>query len=105
MKCEVLENKKIGAVEYSVTKWVRDVYYKDFMKTKKFRATDKCIACGKCVKICPLSNITMKDNKPLWGKTCTHCMACINQCPKDAIEYGKGTAGKPRYKGPDSALR
>ncbi|MBR3464063.1 MAG: EFR1 family ferrodoxin [Clostridiales bacterium] len=104
-KCEVLENKRIGAVEYSVTKWVRDVYYKDFMKTKKFRATDKCIACGKCVKICPLSNITMKDNKPLWGKTCTHCMACINQCPKDAIEYGKGTAGKPRYKGPDSALR
>lgn len=104
-KCEVLENKRIGAVEYSVTKWVRDVYYKDFMKTKKFRATDKCIACGKCVKICPLSNITMKDNKPVWGKTCTHCMACINQCPKDAIEYGKGTAGKPRYKGPDSALR
>ncbi len=99
---EVLETKKIGSVEYSVTKWVRDVYYKDFMKTKKFKATDKCISCQKCVKVCPLSNITMKDGKPSWGNKCTHCMACINQCPKDAIEYGKGTAGKPRYKGTES---
>lgn len=99
---EVLETKKIGSLEYSVTKWVRDVYYKDFMKTKKFRVTDKCIACGKCVKVCPLSNITLKDGKPVWGDKCTHCMACINQCPKDAIEYGKGSVGKPRYKGPES---
>lgn len=99
-----IETKKIGAVEYSVTRWVRDVYYKDFMKTTKFKATDKCIACGKCVSVCPLSNITLKDKKPSWGKKCTHCMACINQCPVDAIEYGKGTLGKPRYKGPDSAL-
>ena len=99
---KVLETKKIGSVEYSVTKWVRDIYYKDFMKTKKFKATDKCISCQKCVKVCPLSNITMKDGKPSWGNKCTHCMACINQCPKDAIEYGKGTAGKPRYKGPES---
>ncbi len=101
---EVLETKKIGSLEYSVTKWVRDIYYKDFMKTKKFKATDKCIACRKCVKVCPLSNITMKDNRPVWGNKCTHCMACINQCPKDAIEYGKGTVGKPRYKGPESGI-
>lgn len=101
---EILEAKKIGNFEYSVTKWVRDVYYKDFMKTVKFTATDKCIACGKCVRICPLNNITMKDNKPSWGKNCSHCMACINQCPKDAIEYGKGSIGKPRYKGPETNL-
>ncbi|MBO4459058.1 MAG: EFR1 family ferrodoxin [Clostridiales bacterium] len=99
---EVLECKKIGAVEYSVTKWVRDVYYKDFMKTKKFKATDKCIACGKCTKVCPLSNITIENKRPVWGDKCTHCMACINQCPVDAIEYGKGSVGKPRYKGPEA---
>lgn len=101
---EKLEEKKIGKVEYSVTKWVRDVYYKDFMKTKKFIATDKCIACQKCVRICPLNNISMQDNKPVWGDKCSHCMACINRCPKDAIEYGKGSVGKPRYKGPEANL-
>jgi NAD-dependent dihydropyrimidine dehydrogenase PreA subunit len=28
-------------------------------------------------------------------------MACINLCPKQAIEYGKRTEGKPRYTGPE----
>lgn len=103
-KGKKLECKKIGPVEYSFTKWVRDVYYKNFMKTTKFRATDKCVSCRKCVEVCPLSNISMKDGKPSWGNKCTHCMACINRCPKDAIEYGKGSAGKPRYKGPEANL-
>ena len=104
-KGEKLESKKIGAVEYSVTKWVRDVYYKDFMKTKKFRSTDKCISCKKCVNVCPLSNISLENGRPVWGDKCTHCMACINQCPKDAIEYGKGSVGKPRYKGPEAGKK
>jgi len=97
---EAIDCKKIGSVEYAVTKWVRDVYYKHFMKTTKFRVTDKCVSCRKCADACPLSCITMKDGKPAWGDRCTHCMACINKCPKDAIEYGKGSVGKPRYKGP-----
>lgn len=96
-----LDDKKIGSFEFAVTKWVRDLYYKDFMKTKKFRTTDACVSCGVCANICPLSNISITDGKPVWGKDCTHCMACINRCPKDAIEYGKGSVGKPRYKGPD----
>ena len=35
--------------------------------------------------------------KPVWGKDCTHCMACICYCPAEAIEYGKKSLGKPRY--------
>ena len=101
---EELKSRKVSSFEYKVTKWVRDIYYKDFMKTKKFRVTDKCVSCRKCEKICPLSNITMKDNRPFWGTNCTHCMACINQCPKDAIEYGRGSVGKPRYKGPEANI-
>lgn len=99
-----LESKKIGSFEYSVTGWVRDIYYKDFMKTGKFKATDKCISCGQCTRLCPMNNINMVDDKPFWGNNCTHCMACINRCPADAIEYGKGSIGKPRYKGPESVL-
>ena len=43
----------------------------------------------------------MEDGKPKWGDNCTHCMGCINLCPKDAIEFGKGSVGKHRYKGPE----
>lgn len=40
---------------------------------------------------------TIKDHRPVWGKECTHCMACIVKCPKKAIEYGNKSKGKNRY--------
>ena len=56
-----------------------------------------CIGCGKCEKLCPLNNITLQNARPVWGTNCTQCMACICYCPTRAIEYGKKSAGKPRY--------
>ncbi|MFR7743510.1 MAG: hypothetical protein ACLU3I_09600 [Acutalibacteraceae bacterium] len=47
------------------------------------------MGCGQCAKRCPMNNVTLKDGKPVWGKVCTHCMACICYCPVSAIEYGK----------------
>ena len=76
---------------------VNPVFYRFFVKADAFRATDACIGCGKCVELCPLNNIHLENGKPLWGKNCTHCMACICYCPKEAIEYGKKSKGKPRY--------
>ena len=72
-------------------------FYKVFVKAKPFYATEACIGCGKCANTCVLSNISIKDGKPEWGDACTHCMACICGCPKEAIEYGKKSLGKPRY--------
>ena len=73
------------------------VFYRFFVKAEAFRATEACIGCGKCVELCPLNNIHLENGKPVWGKNCTHCMACICYCPKEAIEYGKKSKGKPRY--------
>jgi ferredoxin len=40
----------------------------------------------------------MDNGKPVWkGKTCAHCMSCIQNCPAAAIEYGKKTKGKKHY--------
>ena len=76
---------------------VNPVFYRFFVKADAFRVTDACIGCGKCVKLCPLNNIHLENGKPVWGKNCTHCMACICYCPKEAIEYGEKSKGKPRY--------
>ena len=76
---------------------VNPVFYKLFVKADAFTATDKCVGCGKCVKLCPLNNIELKDQRPVWGRNCTHCMACICLCPTEAVEYGKKSVGKPRY--------
>ena len=62
---------------------------------------EKCIGCGKCDRVCPLGNIRMENGQPRWGENCTHCMACICGCPTEAIEYGKKSVGKPRYRCPE----
>ena len=76
---------------------VNTVFYPLFVKADAFYSTDECIGCGLCEKLCPLENIQIKDHRPVWGKECTHCMACIAKCPKKAIEYGKKSKGKNRY--------
>ena len=101
---DIIEDRKMFFMEYPSTVAVADLYYKFFMKTGKFKASDECISCQKCVRVCPLGNVSLTDGKPVWGKKCTHCMACINYCPKGAIEYGKGSKGKPRYNGPEGCL-
>lgn len=76
---------------------INDLFYPIFVHAKKFYATNACISCSKCSNICPLNNIHIKNGKPVWGSICTHCMACICNCPKEAIEYGKHSKGLPRY--------
>ena len=71
---------------------INDLFYPVFVHAKKFYATESCISCGKCVTVCPLKNISIENGKPKWGDNCTHCMACICKCPKEAIEYGKHIA-------------
>ena len=73
------------------------VWCKYKFTTKDFFYTDKCIGCGKCVKLCPLNNVTLQAGKPVWGDNCTHCMACIGNCPTQAIEYGEITKTKEQY--------
>ena len=92
-----LSCKEAGKLEYSSTMLVEKLYNGSFTGSKSFYTTDQCVGCGLCAQICPLGNIRMMDGEPLWIYSCVHCMACINRCPKAAIEYGKFTKGKRRY--------
>lgn len=67
---------------------------------KKFRVNNSCIQCGKCQDICPSKNIIIKENKIKFLDRCYLCMRCINQCPVEAIQIGKITENKFRYRGP-----
>lgn len=72
-----------------------------FLKSTGYYVTNQCISCGQCADRCVLNNIRMENGRPQWGDTCTQCMSCICLCPAEAIEYGKKTQGKVRYKCPE----
>lgn len=76
--------------------------FENFFKTNvsKFYATDDCISCGKCEKVCNSNIITLVKGKPQWNGECCQCLACINYCPTKAIQYGKSTVKKGRYTNP-----
>lgn len=73
------------------------VWTKYKLVAKDFYATDACIGCRICEKVCPFNSIKVVDKRPVWEGRCTHCMACISKCPKHAIEFGNVTQGKKRY--------
>ncbi|MCC0651430.1 MULTISPECIES: EFR1 family ferrodoxin [unclassified Clostridioides] len=56
-------------------------YYSDKLKI----SADKCIGCGKCVSLCCLKNIVVKNGVAIPGNQCTMCYRCVNNCPKQAI--------------------
>ena len=47
--------------------------------------SEKCIGCGKCAQLCPMKNISVRDNKADAGNRCTMCYRCISNCPEKAI--------------------
>ena len=73
------------------------VWVKIKQPAEPFHTNDKCVGCGKCEKVCPLNNIKMVDGKPCWEGPCAHCMACIGNCPVEAIQYGNITQKKEIY--------
>lgn len=76
-------------------------FYLKGRKTAPFYATDACINCGLCEKICPENAISLASGKPQWTKEqCALCLGCINRCPVKAIQYGKVTEKRRRYVNP-----
>lgn len=66
----------------------------------RFRVTEKCVKCGICQRVCPVRNIELREGKPAWLHHCQHCMACLQWCPTEAIQYTKATEGRKRYHHP-----
>ena len=68
---------------------------------KCYKVNGNCDGCGDCVKLCPVSAITLKNGRPEFSKKCEHCQGCLNWCPKQAISFGRVRPGTPRYHHPE----
>lgn len=67
----------------------------------EFTSNEKCKGCGTCERICPIKNIEIIDNKPVWSDQCLNCFACLNWCPNGAIGLGNVNMGIRNYHHPD----
>ena len=93
-----LKARYVFLFETLITLPFNPIWCKYKLTAKEFWVKDTCMGCGKCEKLCPLNNIKIVENKPVWENQCTHCMACIGNCPVDAIEYGEITKDKEPYR-------
>jgi ferredoxin len=72
---------------------------------RSFWADEKCNGCGICKSICPSGNIAIPGDRPTWLHHCEQCLACIQWCPQEAIQFGKKTPRYKRYHHPEISLR
>lgn len=55
---------------------------------------EKCIGCGKCIKVCPYDAMEMRDKKAAILDHCVECGACVGSCPVEAIELRRESVSK-----------
>ncbi len=67
-----------------ITVFLKPTSYFSLLRIKCDKS--KCIACGKCKRLCPMDvDITDNSRKRKNGTECILCMECVKNCPKDAL--------------------
>ena len=72
---------------------------------RSFWVDEKCDGCGICKAVCPSGNIDLPGERPVWLHHCEQCLACIQWCPQEAIQFGKKTPRYKRYHHPEVTLK
>ena len=87
-----------GGFPWAKTYILRPLFNR-FLLTDKYFHVDvsKCVACGRCQKMCPVGNILLVDDVPQWQSHCAGCLACYHACPHHAINFGRMTQKKGQY--------
>jgi len=67
-------------------------------------ACENCDGCGICYRVCPVNNIKIVDNKPVWSGHCAVCLACFHWCPKQAVKMGDTNMNIKQYHHPQVEL-
>jgi uncharacterized protein len=56
-------------------------------QARPFSIKEQCIGCGRCVKVCPKSAITLVEKKSVINHDlCIGCFECMTVCPEHAID-------------------
>jgi len=85
-----------GACAWLKTSVLRPLFNRFLVTDKYFHTTKKCTQCKRCLRGCPLDNITTDDKgKIVWKhENCTGCLRCYHRCPVNAVQFGRFTKNK-----------
>jgi ferredoxin len=85
--------------------WWNHICTRRPQKDRRFVVTDACTACGVCVRVCPVQNITREEGKIQYNHRCEQCFACYHHCPEQAIRLSPPPLlGYSWYRPPKSFL-
>ena len=79
-------------------------FYKPSMagNARKPFPVDRCTGCGICGKVCPTSNIRIKEGRAVHGSCCAACYACYHWCPQKALDISMPVIrGRQQYHHPE----
>lgn len=91
------ENYVRGGMQWAKSKLIYPLFKHWGIFPDKWHHTAACVFCGKCVKACPMHNVSLKNGFPKWGNNCVSCLACYHSCPRHAVAYANITEKKGQY--------
>jgi flavodoxin/Pyruvate/2-oxoacid:ferredoxin oxidoreductase delta subunit len=113
-------NKYIEALLYPLGQIMRSLILKNYRRLAEapkadfdeavrlidhsFYVNENCSGCGICTKVCPVNNIEIIADKPVWRHHCESCLSCFTWCPLQAIYGGLLNSKSVRYHHPDVKL-
>ncbi len=56
--------------------------------------TQKCVACGACVPVCPFNALELRDGLLTVSSACTLCGICVDVCPVEALKVPERKAAE-----------
>lgn len=101
-KAENIKAAELNPIGTAIMKKLYHSMMKSSYDSDQYYSVDSsCNSCGLCEHICPVQNIVLEAGKPVWHHKCESCMACIQRCPQQAINYKDKTQKRTRYVNPN----
>lgn len=76
-----------------------------FNNGSALKITNKCVGCKICERVCPIGNIIVLTDYAQWlNKKCEFCLACIHNCPNNAIALKRERNPSERYRNENVTL-
>lgn len=89
-----MKDRTIDWILSSVVNWGFSTF---MVGNNHFTVDHSCTKCKKCVKECPVNNITLYNDKIQFKNQCMFCLRCVSLCPVHAIDYKGKSKKNGRY--------